>query len=95
MLHYVPRFRGNDTKGRNSKVSIKSPFEGGFRGMLFQWLTPPCTLISAKLFCKHSQVTFMPYGAVLKDEPNIKSAKAHWRKRRTSNNDVAPLFKLF
>jgi len=29
--------------------------------------------ISAKLFCKHSQVTFMPYGVVLKDE------------RRTSN----------
>jgi len=24
--------------------------------------------ISAKLFCKRSQVTFMPYGIVLKDE---------------------------
>ena len=24
--------------------------------------------ISAKLFCKHSQVAFMPYGVVLKDE---------------------------
>ncbi len=29
--------------------------------------------IGTKLFCKHSQVAFMPYGAVLKDE------------RRTSN----------
>ena len=24
--------------------------------------------INAKLFCKHSQVRFMPYGIILKDE---------------------------
>jgi len=35
--------------------------------------------ISGKLFCKHSQDTFMPYRVVLADE------------RRTSNNDFAPL----
>jgi hypothetical protein len=38
--------------------------------------------ISAKLFCKHSQVAFVPYGLGLQDE------------RRTSNNDVAPLRNL-
>jgi len=23
-------------------VPLNSPFEGGLRGMLFQWVTPPC-----------------------------------------------------
>ena len=46
--------------------------------------------ISAKLFCKHSQVTFMPYRVVLKDERPTSNIE-----RRTSNNDVAPLLKLF
>ena len=38
--------------------------------------------LSAKLFCKHSQVTFMSYRVVLKYE------------RGTSNNDVAALHNL-
>ncbi|MCK4467687.1 MAG: hypothetical protein KAU60_04975, partial [Desulfobacterales bacterium] len=46
--------------------------------------------ISAKLFCKRSQVAFMPYGVVLKDERPTSNIE-----RRTSNNDVAPLLKLF
>ena len=46
--------------------------------------------ISAKLFCKRSQVTFIPYGIVLKDERPTSNIE-----HRTSNNDVAPLLKLF
>jgi len=48
------------------------------------------TPISAKLFCKRSQVTFMSYGIVLKDERPTSNIE-----RPTSNNDVAPLLKLF
>jgi hypothetical protein len=36
--------------------------------------------ISAKLFCKHSQVTFLPYRVVLKDERPTSNAQ-----RPTSN----------
>ena len=36
--------------------------------------------ISAKLFCKRSQVTFMPYGIVLKDEHRTSNVE-----RPTSN----------
>ncbi len=51
-------------------------------------------IISAKLFFKDSQVTFMPYRVVLKDERRniLKDERPTSNiERRTSNNDVAPL----
>ncbi len=38
--------------------------------------------ISAKLFCKHSQVTFIPYGVVSKDERRTSNIEL---KKQTSN----------
>ena len=49
-------------------------------GVIISFFILPFIPISAKLFCKHSQVAFMPYGVVLKDERlhlfsfNIRSA---------------------
>jgi len=45
--------------------------------------------ISAQLFCKHSQVTFMPYGVVLKDERSTLNP-ATSGKRPTSNKKTEP-----
>ena len=42
--------------------------------------------ISANLFCKHSQVTFMPYGVVLKDERRTSNVQ-HRMKKQTSNTE--------
>ncbi len=50
--------------------------------------------ISAKLFCKHSQVTFIPYGIVLKDErrtSNIERPTSN--EKRISNTDSAVVAK--
>ncbi len=48
------------------------------------------TPISAKLFCKHSQVTFMPYGVVLKDERRTSNIE-----RPTSNKKTNVQYRTF
>ncbi len=47
-------------------------------------------LYVGSLFFQRSQVAFMPYGVVLKDERPTSNIE-----RPTSNNDVTTLFKLF
>jgi hypothetical protein len=42
------------------------------------------TIISAKLFCKHSQVAFMPYGVVLKDEHRTSNIERPTSNKKTN-----------
>jgi len=46
--------------------------------------------ISAKLFCKHSQVAFMPYGVVLKDERRTSNIERPITPRREKNKHPIP-----
>jgi hypothetical protein len=46
--------------------------------------------ISAKLFCKHSQIAFMPYGVVLKDERRTSNIE-----RPTSNKKTNIQYRTF
>ena len=44
--------------------------------------------LSPKLFCKHSQVTFMPYGVILKMNVEHRTSNVQHRiKKQTSNTD--------
>ena len=54
--------------------------------------------ISAKLFCKHSQVTFMPYGVVLKDEhrtPNIERPTSNQKQTSNTEHSTTPRRSFF
>jgi len=51
--------------------------------------------ISAKLFCKHSQVAFMPYGVVLKDERPTSNKKTNIQYRTFNHAKAWFLFSRF
>ena len=81
VIFFNDSFMINRVQGSNVQGS-------GFKGSGFCVLCSGFRVISAELFCK--RVAFMPYGVVLKDERPTSNIE-----HRTSNNDVAPLLKLF
>jgi hypothetical protein len=86
----VPRFRVQRFKVQGSKVQ-GSGFKGsevqgsGFKVPRFRVQGSKSMAISAELFCKYSQVKFLPKGFVLKDEHRTSNVQ-----RRMKNKHPIP-----
>ncbi len=74
-------------------IPFVSSFNSIFSHRQFMlWAYPP---ISVNLFCKHSQVTFMPYRVVLKDErPTSNIERPTSNEKQTSNIEHSTPFSV-